>query len=372
MTKGKLADMMSKARFTEGTFYVQYRDFKELVQLPVAEFWKIASIVPEHRIARIIERTYEPVTAPDVTGTERPLSSASILPTNTILYESSNEVLLALPVVIMDEVDPETLRFVEMRDALDQKTKWRRYEELERISHLKEEGRELLGEIAYIQEKQDGSNVSLWLEPNGDEPHVSSHNMVNADPKIVSAFQSTKEYERAVQFLKDEREQYGHEYILYGELRKAGKSPTRVERHKRACWSLFDIWDMKNGEWLPYPLIYQYAFHWKIPMVKLLETYTPYHMEDIPTKILEWKKWARRHRREGVVIKVYKKGELIGAKEKIDLPDLPAETRENIQKSTYPPMPEETRAYVLYSIVMGRSDKSNRIQVMKVCLQYGN
>lgn len=111
MTKGKLADMMSKARFTEGEFYVQYRDFKEVVSLPIKEFEKIAEIVPQHRIARIIERILIPATSIGGTQVDIPI------------YESSDQDLLALPVVIRDTVDPETLRFVEMRDALSEKNR---------------------------------------------------------------------------------------------------------------------------------------------------------------------------------------------------------------------------------------------------------
>ena len=77
--KGQLEEAMSKARFTKGEFYVEYRDFKELVRLPVNEFYKIAEIVPTHRIARILE--YKDLGELD--GGEK--RSFDIIPLRTIL-----------------------------------------------------------------------------------------------------------------------------------------------------------------------------------------------------------------------------------------------------------------------------------------------
>ncbi len=332
--KGKLANMMSRARFTEGQFFVQYRDFKELIQLPVAEFWKIAAIIPEHRIARIIERKIIP-------------SEVATIPVSfgikdEVIYETTDPVLLTLPVIERCEVDYETLRFVETREALGQKAPWHRYTELEPVKRLKEEGRELLGEYIYIQEKRDGENLSIWFEEDGKTPHVSSHNMVNADPAIVSRFMATEEYGKAITLLYTELSQFNKHYILYGELVNKGKGPTRIEpTHKYSHWYLFDIFDIDNDTYLPYPLVHQLGYHYRIPVIDAFETFTPFSMEEIDNKIKAWKAWAKRHKREGVVGKVYKNGELIGFKEKIDLPDLPPVPRAIVEKATFPPMPDD-------------------------------
>lgn len=293
--KGQLENMMSMARFTEGEFYVQYRDFKELIDLPVEEFWKIAEIVPAHRIARIH-------------GIKKPKEGE--VTTSEVFYESSDPNLLALPVKILNEVDPETLRFVEMREALGQKNPWHRYLELERVKRLEEEGRELLGEFIYVFEKRDGENLSLWIEGTDTEvmaPHVSSHNMVNADPNIVSRFQATSEWEKAIELLQTEYMNFNRHYILYGELVNKGKGPTRIEpSHKYAHWYLFDIYDIDTQHYLPYPLVHQLAYHYRLPCIDVFETWTPWKIEDLDPKIKEWKAWAKKHRREGVVGKVYK------------------------------------------------------------------
>lgn len=364
--KGRLEEMMSRARFVQGEFYVQYRDFKELIQLPAQEFWKIAEIVPTHRIARILER----IAGAEVTVIDpNELFDGRSL---KIIYQSSDADLLALPVVVRNEVDPETLRFVEMRDALSTPNPWQRYLELERIKRLEDEGRELLGEVIYIQEKRDGENISIWLE-SGGEPHVSSHNMVNADPSIVSRLQLTPEYARAVAFLKHEKDCFNHDYILYGELVNKGRGATRIEpNHKHPHWILFDIYDVKSKSYLPYTNVYQHGYHWKIQVVNCIETWTPYKYEDLDPKIDEWKKWAKKHRREGVVGKVYKNGFLIGFKEKIDIPDLPAIPRQIAEKATFPPMPEDRilRAILHALDEVGKENWEDKSKAMPVVAKH--
>jgi hypothetical protein len=335
--KGRLEEVMSRARFVKTSeFYVQYRDMKELVQLPVAEFWKVADIVPQWRIARIIERKNKH----DVTSPNEP-NRIDVVWDEEVIYESSNADLLALRVVVKTEADPELVRFSEMRDALNVKGAWQRYVELERIKQLRNEGRELLGELIYVEEKRDGENLSLWLE-EGDVVHVSSHNMVNADPAIVSRLQAAPEYDKACAFLRYERATFNHEYMLYGELVNKGKGPTRIEpAHKYAHWHLFDIYDTTSRTFLPYPLLFQHGYHWKIPVIPAIEQFTVYQVEDLYAKIEDWKTWARKHKREGVVGKIYKNGVLIGFKEKIDLPKLEGLPRVRQEQAIYPPMPED-------------------------------
>jgi hypothetical protein len=220
---------------------------------------------------------------------------------------------------------------------------WQRYVQLERIQRLKDEGRELLGEVVYVQPKRDGENISVWL--NGTDswtPHISSHNMVDAESNLINRFTTTPEFTNATLLLRTEREKFGQNLILYGELVNAGKGATRIEPlHKNAHWYLFDIYDIDKALYYPYPLVYQTAYHYHLPLIEALETWTPQNMQDIQTKIVEWKRWAKRHRREGVVGKLYKNGVLTGFKEKIDLPKLAPISRVN-PKPTLPPMDDHT------------------------------
>ena len=54
MKKGRLRQVMEKARFVKGNYRVQFRDKKRLAEVSIDDFWEIADIIPEHRIARVL------------------------------------------------------------------------------------------------------------------------------------------------------------------------------------------------------------------------------------------------------------------------------------------------------------------------------
>jgi hypothetical protein len=212
---------------------------------------------------------------------------------------------------------------------------WKRYLDLEPIRRLKCEGRELIGKEIYIQEKRDGENVSIWLNDKL-EPHVSSHNLVDASAGIINRFKATPEYAKAVQLLTDETDYQNH-LILYGELLKT-TSPTRIEpKRKHTHWILFDIYDLAQNKYLSYNAVYQKAYHYKIPVVRVLEFCRPTSTEELEAIVKLHLKWCKRHRREGIVGKDY--ANQLFFKEKIDLPDMPKLAREH--RLQLPVMPQE-------------------------------
>ena len=216
---------------------------------------------------------------------------------------------------------------------------WNKYTNLERHNQLRNEGRELLGEHIIYTVKRDGENVSLWLNDE-KETVISSHRQETADSNIQSRMKATPEYDKVVELLNDV---YNCDVVVYGELLKT-VSPTRIEpRRKHTHWILFDVWDCVNERYLPYNLVYQLAYHYKIPVVEIVDEHQPMSMTELTDKIDEVKKWCKRHRREGVVGKVHnsKDGIQIFFKEKIDLPKRKKLDRENQNQSQYPPMPEE-------------------------------
>ena len=216
---------------------------------------------------------------------------------------------------------------------------WNKYTNLERHNQLRNEGRELLGEHIIYTVKRDGENVSLWLNDE-KETVISSHRQETADSNIQSRMKATPEYDKVVELLNDV---YNCDVVVYGELLKT-VSPTRIEpRRKHTHWILFDVWDCVNERYLPYNLVYQLAYHYKIPVVEIVDEHQPMSMTELTDKIDEVKKWCKRHRREGVVGKVHnsKDGIQIFFKEKIDLPKRKKLDRENQNQSHYPPMPEE-------------------------------
>ena len=221
------------------------------------------------------------------------------------------------------------------------KTKfWRRYYDLEPYRRLRNEGRELLGEEIYLTEKRDGENISTWLDDKEDV-RISSHNLEDASEDIKQRLKLTPEWPKICDLLGTELHSYGHRYILYGELMKK-VSPTRIEREKKHThWILFDIWD--GEKWIPYNRVYQYGYQWKIPVVEVIDVVTPSTMEDLQSIKEKFLKWARRHRREGFVAKIYypKRGEQLMFKERVDLPPRIKPLSENKTVNIYPPMPED-------------------------------
>lgn len=80
MRKGKLRETMERARFApSGEYLVQFRDKKRLAEVSIEDFWEIADIIPEHRIARVLKD-------------------------GTPVYQSSKSELLDLPVERVEDV----------------------------------------------------------------------------------------------------------------------------------------------------------------------------------------------------------------------------------------------------------------------------
>jgi len=227
--------------------------------------------------------------------------------------------------------------------------KWHRYEtiiagkhyEPEPVARLPNEGRELLGKAIIVEEKRDGENVSIWLDDN-DDVRISSHNNEIASEDIQRRMRETAEFSRVVELLKDEKHTYDNHYIVYGELIKKGPSPTRLEpAHKISRYIVFDIYDVVSERFLPYTLRYQKCYHFRLPMPRVIGEFVPESLEHLKTEIDGMKKWCKRHKREGVVLKLYDKDYDIFAKEKIDLPKREKIILPNINRIIYPPMPLE-------------------------------
>ncbi len=196
-----------------------------------------------------------------------------------------------------------------------------------------------MGEHIVYTVKRDGENVALWLDEE-KKVRISSRRQVDADGNIQSRMKATPEYKKVCDLLNDE---YSGNIVVYGELLKA-VSPTRVEpRRKHIHWIIFDVWDCKSERYMPYNWVHQLAYHYKIPIVPIVDEHQPMTMDEVETKTEELKKWSRRHHREGVIGKVHnsKDGEQIFFKVKIDLPKRKKLDRQNQNQSHYPPMPEE-------------------------------
>lgn len=226
-----------------------------------------------------------------------------------------------------------------------------RYPDLDSIKLLRNGGRELLGKPLYATEKRDGSNIMIWMKTTEETQYndgtltvsiiqVSSRNMDTADSKLQAMLFRTAEWPKIQQMLRDQPQ-----WVLFVELIPEGLGPTRLEpKHKKPSAVLFDIW---SGTFLNYTFIYQMAFHYRIPVVKLVE-YLPEvrSLEELETWRQSLLKWARKHKREGVVIKWYgnhkgdpENGDYVFAKEKVDMPERPKLQRGTSGKVELPVLP---------------------------------
>jgi hypothetical protein len=190
---------------------------------------------------------------------------------------------------------------------------WHRYYDLEPFKRLRNEGRELLGQEIIIQEKRDGQNVSLWLE--GENVMISSHNLEKADEKLIQGVTATPEFKKIVELLTNELD-YNKKIIVYGELLSMGKTPTRIEPpRKKAHWVIFDVWDSAEKRYWDYSLVYQRAYQFKIPIVKVLGSVSAKNMQELEEIKEKYLKLCKKKKREGFVGKCY--SEQIFFKEKI-------------------------------------------------------
>ena len=211
---------------------------------------------------------------------------------------------------------------------------WKKYSDLEPVRRLRNEGRELYGQRVLLTEKRDGENVSLWLDEDKNV-RISSRRQENAEEDIQSRMKSTPEYPKVVELLNDE---YQGNIVVYGELLKT-VGPTRIEpRRKHIHWILFDVYDIDAERYMPFNWVHQLAYHYKIPIVRIVDEFIPMSEGELFAKIEEAKAWCRRHRREGIVGKDY--SNQVFFKEKIDLPKRP-KLKQTQKRPEYPPMPED-------------------------------
>jgi hypothetical protein len=212
-----------------------------------------------------------------------------------------------------------------------------RYPELETILHQYPNPHVLLGLEIFWQEKRDGSNIGVWLT-RGNKIRLRSRNMDEASKDFHRIFSRTDEAEKIKELLIDIRDEWHRKAVIFGELLTKGKSPTRTEIHEKDEFIVFDIWC--GEDFLPYALLHQYCYQYKLPIVELYGTSKHITLESL----MEWRdkmlETAKSHGREGVV------GKTFGArtryfKEKLDLPKiekLPRHLEEG--KPQLPALPE--------------------------------
>lgn len=214
------------------------------------------------------------------------------------------------------------------------------YPEIDYMHQLRNSGRELLGKHLYATEKRDGENCMFWLDED-KQLHISSRNMDEAARDIQARVKSTKEYPKVVELLQDHPE-----YIVFVESLKAGYGPTKIEKPplKYPRLILIDIYDkqfaLEGGRYLAYPALYQVAYHYKLPIVRLVDEATINTMEELKPWLESFLTWGKRHKREGVVVKGFDGLDKIFFKVKIDYPTPVKEVHKRENVPQYPSIPD--------------------------------
>ena len=207
-----------------------------------------------------------------------------------------------------------------------------KYPHFGRIDQLKNEGRELLGKDICWTIKRDGQNIVFWHD--GTEVKFGSRNQEVPDSSIDSKVRATPEYKKVVQLLTDEPD-----VMVYCEHMGSGRGPTKIEMpRKKEKLILIDIW---KDSFFNYNLLHQYAHKYKIPVVGKVKQSRPMTMEELQQDKVELLAWCKRHKKEGVVGKVYYQEDQIIFKEKIDLPAKPLKKSRSQDHPSFPEMPEE-------------------------------
>lgn len=208
-------------------------------------------------------------------------------------------------------------------------TEWKKYSDFGRIVQLRNEGRELLGEMIFWTVKRDGQNV-LFSKSESNENRLSSHEVIDAekphmkgdkliqpDKGFINRVKNSIEYDKAIQLLEDEPK-----HLYYYENVPEGKGPTKIEpNHKYSRLILIDIFDPKSERYMSYNYCHQVSVHYRIPIVPLIDVNSFTNMDDLFAYRDSLLSWCKRHRREGVVGKTYYTTPQYFFKEKIDLPE---------------------------------------------------
>lgn len=211
----------------------------------------------------------------------------------------------------------------------------RKFDHIGRIDQLRNNGRELIAQHISWTIKRDGANCRFWWD--GKKVTFGSRNLEVPAEDFQNAIRACPEYPRVVELVTDHPG-----LIVYAEHMPVGRGPCRIEpKRKYQHLVIIDIFSRKTELYLVYNLTHQMAYHYKIPIVKLVRESRSETVEDILEIRAELLKWCKRHRKEGVVGKLYYTEDQIFFKEKIDLPTIKRVSSRVTEKSLLPPMPAD-------------------------------
>lgn len=227
------------------------------------------------------------------------------------------------------------------------------YPGLDKIIRLYPGPQILLGKIIYWTAKYDGSNMSVWVDDEG-EVRISSRHQDTASQDLQTAMHRTYEWS-PVQVLVLENPTW----FVFGELLQKGRSPTRINIYDEAQYIIFDIYDPNFiakdiGRFMNPTQVHQICHHYGIPSQEILawsQHTTLESLYEYKDGILKRCKRRRKMKLEGTVLKAYDSMRGIYAKEKLDTPKF-EKIPHKLDKGSVqlPPLPD--------SEVLGAVDKA--------------
>jgi len=229
--------------------------------------------------------------------------------------------------------------------ATDFDAKKVKYPRLDRIIRVQPYPEVLIDKLIYWQEKRCGSNIGIRLVSD-DRLEIRTRKQESAHPDFVEAFNRTGRVDNIRAMMKSFPKP--HEVVVFAELLREGRSPSRVELHERDDCVVFDIFTREEG-FLEYPRVVCKCNVFGIPVVRC---YAETRHTSL-SEILEFRDrmvaLAEENGREGVVGKTWFDGQCIFFKEKIDMPKLERESKPPSEWSFLPVLPD--------SEVMGAIEK---------------
>lgn len=195
-----------------------------------------------------------------------------------------------------------------------------KYPDLDYSRQLYPNERIILGKFLVWTEKRDGSNIRAYLDEN-DDIQFGSRNMRRASLDLLQSIKNTGYIDLLNECLKEEKEKWKSNLIIFFELLQHGKSPTHMEFHEKDDIVIFDIYSLENG-WLAYNKIHQMCKMYSFPIVELWGTSLHSNIESFRKFENDMLELAKKNQREGVVGKHYHGFETILFKNRVDIPDL--------------------------------------------------
>ena len=114
------------------------------------------------------------------------------------------------------------------------------------VEHFRSADLDTTDYIVHVQEKRDGSNISVWYD--GIRAMISSRGREFAAPDLRETFMKTEDGQKLIKLIETTKTTR----VFFGELIPEGFGPTKIEGYNnKPEYVIFDIYDRELGGLLP-------------------------------------------------------------------------------------------------------------------------